>query len=263
MRPILHRVRHLLAGVYLLVLLLNSPASAAAERPELRVGYVEFPPYEYRDANGHAAGTFVDMTRQVAEEAGFDLRFIYVPVSRAYLYLRQGEIDLWPGLTDIPALSDDVLESHTHPLAVQLDAWSTEANAPIQQFEDFYDKSLILIAGYTYGGLDGYLESHPRIRVTRAPDHRAAVDMLTMHRGDYLLDYQPPVEDILRREPGVHLQYSRIRSRTGAWLFSRANPEAEAIRRAFDDAWLRLVSRGEAEVLPERYSHKVPGFPLP
>lgn len=263
MRQTIHRPRRLLAGICLLVLILNSTASAGAGRPELRVGYVEFPPYEYNGPNGEAAGTFLELTRQVAEEAGFDVRFIYVPVSRAYLYLREGKIDLWPGLTNIPALSEDVLESQTHPLAVQLNAWSTSANPPIQQFEDFYGKSLILIAGYTYGGLAGYLESHPGITVTHAPNHQAAVDMLNIQRGDYLLDYQLPVENILRKEPTVHLQYSSIRVRTAAWLFSLANPRAGEIQRAFDNAWLRLVKCGDVTVLPERYSHKVPGFPLP
>jgi polar amino acid transport system substrate-binding protein len=241
---------------------MNNPAFADSERPELRVGYVEFPPYEYSGPNGEAAGSFLDLTRQVAAEAGYDVRFIHVPISRAYLYLRQGHIDLMPGLSNIPALRGDVLESKTHPISVELSAWSTSANPPITRFEDFYNKSLIVISGYTYGGLDDYLKQQPKITVIHAPNHQSAVEMLKLNRGDYLLDYRPPVELVIQREPLVRLQQSDIRSRTAAWLFSLANPDAGQIQRAFDNAWLRLASRHEVPMLPDISSHQVPGFPL-
>lgn len=254
--------RQVVAGLCLLLLLLTGQVFAGPGRPELRVGYVEFPPYEFKGPDGEPAGSFLDLTRQVAEEAGYNVRFIYVPISRAYLYLRQGDIDLWPGLTNIPALSNDVLESKTHPLTVELSAWSTSSNPPIQKFGDFYNKVLILISGYTYGGLASYLEQRPNITVTEAPNHQAAVEMLKFRRGDYLLDYRPPVEAVIQREPHVKLQQSVIRTRIAAWLFSRANADAGQIRRAFDNAWLRLVSRHETPMMLETPAHPLPDFPL-
>ncbi|CCG97274.1 conserved hypothetical protein; putative exported protein [Marinobacter nauticus ATCC 49840] len=228
----------------------------------IRVAYVEFPPVTYRDDRGEPAGEFVDITRKVAAEAGYQLEFIYLPVARTYLYLKNGTIDLWMGLTDIPALKDDIFESWISPIPVELSAWYLEGLPPVDHMDRLRNKTVILIGGYTYAGLRDWLTSQPDIQITEAPNHRSGLNMLKRHRGDYLLDYRQPVQETLSRTTDAEIRESEMRSRNGAWLFSLANPRAAILREAFDDAYLRLAEKGE--VPPVRRFQKtyvVPGFP--
>lgn len=237
-------------------------AQADDDRPVLRVAYAEFPPIEYRNAEGEADGLFIDLTRKVAEEAGYTPEFIYLPVSRIYLYLQNGNIDVWPGLTGVPSLKNSVLESWVSPLPVQLSAWYVEGTPPLNHLEELRNKVLIVIGGYTYGGLLESLKAADDIEITEAPNHRSGIDMLKRNRGDYLLDYRQPVLEILTHPSDRVLRDSEVRTRNGAWIFSLAHPKAAILRDQFDDAYLRLAERGE--VPPARAADLgsfIPGFP--
>ncbi len=254
------------ALVFIGMSLFHSPLSASETSAEasstVRVAYVEFPPISYRNEQGEPAGEFVDITRKVAAEAGYQLEFIYLPVARTYLYLTNGTIDLWMGLTDIPALKDDVLESWISPIPVELSAWYLEGLPPVDHMDRLRNKTVILIGGYTYAGLRDWLTAQPDIRITEAPNHRSGLNMLKRQRGDYLLDYRQPVQETLSRNVDNEIRESEMRSRNGAWLFSLANPRAAILREAFDDAYLRLAERGEVPLVRRfQKTYVVPGFP--
>ncbi|MDX5329062.1 substrate-binding periplasmic protein [Marinobacter shengliensis] len=228
----------------------------------VRVAYVEFPPITYRTAEGEPAGEFVEITRKVAAEAGYELEFLYLPVARTYLYLRDGTVDLWLGLSATPVLKEAVLESWISPIPVELSAWYRQDTEPLEHMDQLHGSMVILIGGYTYGGLRDWLEDQPDIRITEAPNHRSAVDMLKRKRGDYLLDYRQPVREILTHPSDAIIRESEVRSRNSAWMFSLASSRASILREAFDDAYLRLAERGE--VPPVRRFEKtfvLPGFP--
>lgn len=254
------------ALVFIGMSLFHSPLRASETSAEasstVRVAYVEFPPISYRNEQGEPAGEFVDITRKVAAEAGYQLEFIYLPVARTYLYLTNGTIDLWMGLTDIPALKDDVLESWISPIPVELSAWYLEGAPPVDHMDRLRNKTVILIGGYTYAGLRDWLTAQPDIRITEAPNHRSGLNMLKRQRGDYLLDYRQPVQESLSRNEDNEIRESEMRSRNGAWLFSLANPRAAILREAFDDAYLRLAERGEVPLVRRfQKTYVVPGFP--
>lgn len=246
------------------VLAPSAGASTGVDAPvnTIRVAYIEFPPITYRNDRGEPAGDVVDITRKVAREAGYELELIYLPVARAYLYVRNGTIDMLMALTDIPGLKGDILESWVSPTPVVLSAWYLDKMAPIDHLDQFRNKTVILISGYTYAGLRDWLLSQADIRITEAPNHRSALNMLKRNRGDYLLDYRQPVRDILVHPADADVRESEIRSRHGAWLFSLANPRAAVLREAFDEAYVRLAERGEVPpVEPFQKTYVVPGFP--
>src|SRR5690606_22003823 len=76
----------------------NEKPSDSIPPRELRVGYIEFPPFEYTNENGEPAGYFIDILRLTFQKAGFVPRFQALPIARAYLFLKEGKIDVWPGL---------------------------------------------------------------------------------------------------------------------------------------------------------------------
>lgn len=241
---------------------LAGPALANADDNKLRIGYTEFPPIEYQNEQGEPAGHFIDLTRKVVQEAGYEAEFIYLPVSRIYLYLKSGTLDLWPGLSSVPALGGEVLESWANAYPVQLSAWYLDSSEPLTHFDQLEGKTVIVISGYTYGGLLSWLTASSDVRLTHAPNNRAALEMLKLKRGDYVLDYREPIEKILNQTTDSMIRGSDVRSRHAAWLFSLASPKAALLREEFDDAYLRLVSRGEAPPIREANSgFVIPGFP--
>lgn len=238
------------------------PVLADPGKSTLRIAYTEFPPAEYQNEKGQPAGFFVELTRKVVQEAGYEAEFVYLPVSRVYLYLKNGAIDLFPGLSGVPALKTEVLESWVNVYPTRLNAWHLEGSEPLTHFDQLEGKTVIVISGYTYGGLLTWLKTAERIKLTEAPNSRAAMEMLKLHRGDYVLDYRETVEEILIQPSDSRIRGSEIRSRYSAWLYSLANPRAAVLREELDDAYLRLVRRGEA---PQTRAFKadfvMPGFP--
>ncbi|MFW5823460.1 MAG: substrate-binding periplasmic protein [Marinobacter sp.] len=229
----------------LLAALLLLPMLTAGADETLTVGYVDFPPYQFQNEAGEADGRFVELTRKVAEEAGYELEFVYLPTARVYFYLEIGAIDLWQGFADNPSLGDDVLESETTPLKVAYGVWYLPSTPEPRAFPDLYGTTLITITGYNYAGLASYLDQSDDIRAISTTGHQSALDMLKKGRGQYLLDYQEPVLDRLMEQPVPGIRFTPMWVREAAWLFSRASDEAEQRRRDFDEAWQRLVSRGE------------------
>lgn len=228
----------------------------------LRVAYVDFPPITYQTSDGTPAGSFIEITRKVAVEAGYAPEFLNLPISRAYLYLTNGKIDVWPGVTNVPALDGEVLESWVSPFPIQLSAWYMEGKEPLAHFDQLLGTTVIIIGGYTYGGLLYWLEDEDSIRVTEAPNYRAALEMLKRGRGDYLFGHRQPVLDTLKMPEDEKVRESEIRSRNLAWVFSLANPRAAILREEFDDAYIRLAEKGE--VPPIRKLNDglmIPGLP--
>ncbi len=255
-------VRLAIMYIWLALAFMVSPSWADTGSDTLRIAYTEFPPIEYQNEQGEPAGIFIDLTRRVVEEAGYTPEFVYLPVSRIYLYLKSGVIDLWPGLSNIPSLQGEVLESWVNAYPVQLSVWYLETSQPLVHFDQLEGKTVIVIGGYTYGGLLAWLEASEDIRLTEAPNNRAALEMLKLNRGDYVLDYRQPIEEILTQPDDSMIRESELRSRYTAWLFSLANPRAALLREELDDAYLRLVSRGEAPPLRDFDSgFVIPGFP--
>lgn len=228
----------------------------------LLVGYLEAPPVTYEAKDGRAAGVFIELTRQVAKEAGYELEFRRLPISRLYHELRTGGIDVWPGATDIPAIRNEVLESFISPFAFQVSVWGLADAPPIEHFDDLTDTTLILVSGYTHSGLASELAASPEITVVYAPSHQAALAMLARGRGEYLLDFRDPVRALLPEYPVPGIREYPFRVRNAAWVFSLANPRSSMLRDEFDDAYLRLVDKGE--VPPPRTlspDFRLPGLP--
>ena len=259
--------RQSLTGRFIVFLMLAFAGMAASAQEGgvtkiLRVAYLEFPPVTYQAADGTAAGSFIELTRKVASEAGYEPDFLYLPVSRVYLYLGNGASDVWPGVTEVPNLQGSVLESWVSPSPVHLSAWYLEGKPPLTHLGQLRGKRVIVIGGYTYAGLLSWLEADSEIRVTESPNHRSAIDMLKRGRGDYLLDYRQPVREILIEGADSMIRESEVRTRNLAWVFSLAHPRAALLRDEFDDAYLRLVEKGEVPPVREiTEGYTIPGYP--
>jgi len=244
---------------------LASPPALADPTPTrqiLQVGYTEFPPFTYQNSQGQAAGEFIDITRKVVLEAGYTTEFVFLPPSRLLQHLRDGIIDLAPTLSGTPLVVYETLESWASPVMVELHAWHLNTTETLKTFDQIKHTRVIVVSGYNYGGLMSWMERQSDIAVTEAPNHRAAIDMLKRNRGDYLLDYRRPVQELLSAPGDENLHSTKLLSRKGVWVFALSSPQASILREQFDDAYIRLAEKGEVPPLRRLGpGSKIVGFP--
>ncbi len=187
----------------------------------LQAGYVNFPPLTYTDINGQPAGHYVAMTEQAARQAGYRLEWKELPVGRVFLQLKHGELDLWPGVGDMPGLQPFTVET-TAPIGDLTLAAFGLGSVPEQcEFTDLAGSRLILMSGYTYLGDLDFLKDDGQTRIGYAPNHRAGLGMLTLGRGDYFLDYIEPLSAVLATEPVKDLKWCELRKSRLAIVISR------------------------------------------
>jgi len=223
-----------------------NPLSANEHFKKLKIAFVEFPPIEYIDSSNKPAGTFIDITKAVLDNAGIDFEFVQLPISRTYLYIKDGNIDLWPGLTGIPSLQGHVIESHSKPVTITLSAWHLENSPKIENISDLSAKNVILVTGYTYGGLLYKItKSEFGMTALYAPDHLAGLKMLQRGRGQYLLDYNEPIFNQLETYSVEDLSHTMLNVRDGAFIISKKTPKAQQLRQILDQSYKQLVSEGK------------------
>lgn len=244
------------------VVSMPAPANPVQERQIVKVGYTEFAPLTYQNSRKEAAGEFIEITRKVVIEAGYNPVFQYLPPSRLTLYLSTGDIDLAPYGSRSPPLRNTTLESWISPVSLKLSVWHLDTTERPEHFNTVAGKRVIVVRGYTYGGLLDYMISNGNISLTEAPDHRAAIDMLKLDRGDYLLAFNFPVEVLLEPAKDANVRATGVSSVDGVLLYSLSNPRAAVLREELDDAYIRLSEKGEVPP-PQRIDIRldIPGFP--
>lgn len=221
--------------------------NADGSLPVLNAGYITFPPIAYTDAQGVARGSVIELTNQLAADSGYRINWINYPINRIYHSLNNGDIDLWPGSPQIPALADFTLDSKPLGISVKLCAFSLPGNAHITNPEELIDQQLVLIRGYTYRGQLQAALDQARHRPIVAPDHAAAIELLQKGRGQYLISYGHPMQDALK-------DYSLRKTRCDlldewplVYVISRRNPQAQLIADRLDAAYEHRVAAQQSE----------------
>ena len=232
----------------LLTILLWLPVADAIEaKPLIHVGYYEFPPYSYTDAQGLPSGSALELTTRLLEEAGYQATFRAYPGARLYNGLRDGSVQLWAGASGKPELAEHTLESR-HPLGeITLNLYFRHDTPTPHLPDDLQGRRLILITGYSYWqDINQWLQDPARhIEIHRTTHHSSALEMLQRRRGDYLLDYQSPIEQAKRDLNMADLPFIEVQRLPLKLIYSRHAAGAEHLRDDLDRVYQRLVDAGE------------------
>lgn len=233
----------------LLALLLALPCwaqSVAEPRPSVVVRYFEFPPFSFTNRQGQPDGSVLRLTRRLLEEAGYAGDIRALPSARVYAGLADGSVQLWPGAPGVPQLQDKVLEAGVTLGQVTLNLYYREGEPRPNLPGDLRGKRLILLNGYTYRPpvSDWLRDPRLRLQLTHTRTHQAALAMLERRRGDYLIDYDSPIDRELRESgdappPAIPLLELPVKL-----IYSRHNPQAEQLRDDLDRAYQTLREAG-------------------
>ncbi|CAD5107590.1 substrate-binding periplasmic protein [Zestomonas carbonaria] len=210
------------------------------------VGFYDFPPSIYTDADGRPQGPMVEVVRKVFQRAGYPLETRALPSARIYAGLQDGSVQVWPG----PAkeqLGEHVLSGRSRLAEVVLNLYYRPDTPRPNLPDDLKGRSLVMLSGYNYfPGISRYLDD-PGLRIVqhRTRTHRSALEMLLRHRGDYLLDYAIAVDSAAEELDVPTPQHVELLRLPVYFLVSRHQPGAERLLRDLDNAYEALRAEGE------------------
>jgi polar amino acid transport system substrate-binding protein len=229
-----------------------SHAATDDTRPLVQLGYYEFAPYSYTDSQGRPRGAILQLSKRLLEHAGYRAELRSYPSARLYSALQDGSVQVWPGAPGKAELHEHTLEARTQLGEIILNLYFRPDTLMPRLPEDLQGRGVIMISGYTYWLPVNQMIDDPQLAVQqhRTGTHAAALEMLQRHRGDFLLDYQTPVE-LARRRLGIpELPFIQLQRIPLKLIVSSHAPGAEALRDALDRAYAELQAAGEDLSLP-------------
>lgn len=228
-------------------------ASAADDsRPLVHVGYYEFPPYSYTDSQGRAKGAILQLSKRLLEHAGYRTTLRSYPSARLYNAIQDGSVQVWPGAPGKLELREHTLETQTLLGEIVLNLYFRRDTLMPRLPDDLKGRGVIMISGYTYWQTVNEMLNDPQLAVEqhRTGTHTAALEMLQRRRGDFLLDYQTPVDQARKRLGMSELPYVELQRIPLKLIVSNKAPGAEALRDTLDRAYAELQAAGEDLRLP-------------
>ena len=230
-----------------IVLLWLHAAHAAEARQRVHVGYYEFPPFSYTDAQGQPSGSGLELAARLLDEAGYQADFSAYPGARLYSGLLDGSIHIWAGASGKPELAEHTLEGKHLLGEITLNLYFRHDTPAPRIPHDLQDRGVILITGYSYWQDVNQWLTDPARNIThhRTANHTSALEMLARRRGDYLLDYQAPVEQAKRALGMVDLPFVEVQRLPLRLIYSRHAPDAERLREELDRVYQQLQDAGE------------------
>ncbi|MFI8381855.1 substrate-binding periplasmic protein [Pseudomonas sp. NPDC079086] len=221
-------------------------------RPLVQIGYYEFPPYSYTDSRGRPKGAILQLSKRLLEHAGYRAKLRSYPSARLYNALQDGSVQVWPGAPGKIELREHTLETHTKLGEIVLNLYFRRDTLMPRLPDDLKGRGVIMISGYTYWQPVNTMLNDPQLAVEqhRTGTHTAALEMLQRRRGDFLLDYQTPVEQARKRLGMSELPYVELQRIPLKLIVSSKAPGAEALRDALDRAYAELQAAGEDLHLP-------------
>lgn len=224
----------------------------AAEAQTIRMGYIEFTPVFYTDADGIPQGLLVDLARQVVPAAGYQLEMQSLPVKRMANSLIKGKIDLWAGLKTLEGFEGHTYAGDSILLQICLNAYTLGEVPAISKKEDLNHKMIIGLRGFSYGGWITYLKDPANdIDFIEVDSHQSALKVLERNNKTgakcYLLDYEQPVNKALRTYSVANLKKNPLSCLDAYFVVSQKTPNAKTVLDRLESTYKELKKQGKVE----------------
>ena len=209
--------------------------------PEIEFGYPEMPPRTFTNARGEPEGTHFRVARALFAKAGIAWHAAGYPALRLVKNLQDGTTN-FSMLVRHPMLLDCCIYSKDPIDVEEILVYRTGDKAPVKTRAGLAGKHVIVITGYSYGGLADYLKD-PLNKITPvvAASHQSAFDMLVAKRADYLLDYiGPATETLAQHEPIAGLSDEVLDSTPLYLVLSKSYPDAERVMVSLEEIYRSL-----------------------
>jgi hypothetical protein len=216
------------AAVLLVTLTAFTTPVTAQSLPLIEYGYPEQKPRTYTNEKGQPDGYYPRLLNILFKKADMKWRATSYPAPRLMENLNTGATN-FSILVKNAKLDSCCLYSSNPVWFDGLMVYWIGDKPPIKSKEDLIGKSLIVMAGYSYGGFVGFIND-PQNRITSEPaeTHASAFRMLEAGRADYLLNYGEPAQaEALDLRPVANLHSAEISRVHMYFVISKSYPNAE------------------------------------
>lgn len=239
--------RSLLPALLACLCCATTSAQAAPDAPAINVGYYEFPPYSWTDDNGQPQGSILTLTERLLRHAGYRGEYRSFPGARLYAGLQNGSVQLWPGAGGKSELAGHTYEARNSLGEFNLVLYRRQDTPAPRIPEGLRGRDVIVISGYSYWKPVNDMLADPALGLTthRTSTHAAALEMLLRKRGDFLLDYQAPVEQTRKALALSPLPYTVLQQMQLRLVASRHAAGSQQLLDDLDRAYEELRAAGE------------------
>ena len=213
----------------------------------LRVGVLHIPPLAEVRSPTNTSGPLIDYMHRLLQSAGVAYRMEGFPARRLYRNLAAGESQFWVGIKNVPEYEGKVIYSEQPIYSLHLRLYRLPGSPEIRQLSALQTQRLIVIRGYSYGGLLEPLKQRPMgLQWKDANTNYKALEMLQLRRGDYLLSYAEPIEQLLQQRP-QRLEHEVLQELPMYLVLSRTTPHAESLMARLNQVASNMLLSGETQ----------------
>ncbi len=233
----------LMVSVWLIWLISMVPVmSQASTQSALVYGYPDVSVWTtQRDADGQLKNPLLNVARELFRESGIEWQSRALPAKRLFRYLQDGVVP-FSMLVRASGLEACCLFSERPVARTELRVFHRQTSPSVATKEDLAGKRIILIRGYSYGALGQYLRAPSNgVAIHEAASHAEAFLLFERGRGDYLIDYQGPAEEILAEHPVPDIVYDTYAELNVFLVLSRTYPHAPAMLKRLEATLTKLA----------------------
>ncbi len=160
--------------------------------------------------------------------------------------LSSGKIDLWLGLSTLPAFKGTTYVGESEILTVSMQSFSLPGKPFLKSQQDLNNKTIIVMRGYSYGGWIEYIKNPDnKVNYIEVNSYKSALRLLEIGRADYLLSYQSAVDKALVHYPIYKLQRYTLSSFTCHFIVSRRSHNAQQLLAKIERSYQQLLANGK------------------
>lgn len=203
---------------------------------ENKLGTPFFPPYAYFDIDGKLTGLWYQQLAPVLAKANISYKPTNVPIKRFYSSVATGKVQLSALPEGMPGMENVLLSSKPFS-KFDLRVFWIDGDAHIDSLEQLADKRVLLINGYSYGGLlrDAVPESS-RGKFKTVANQGIALKALMNDEADYVLGYWAMMSYLQKNNPEVQLNNHKVAEIPIYFAIHNSVGDAEDMMRRFEQA---------------------------
>ncbi|SHO47844.1 substrate-binding periplasmic protein [Desulfopila aestuarii] len=230
---------YILRWLMTIMILVVAPCASLAEDTTIPIEYV-YPDQSVwttkTDAKGVLENPLLHLAKALFSELHLEWNAKPYPAGRMFERLEQGTSN-FSILVRAPRLAESCIFSKKPVVFTELRVYRKGASPAITEKTDLRGKSVIVIRGYSYGGIGKFLRDPANnIAVNEALRHEAAFQMLEYGRAEYLIDYTGPSEEILIAQPISDIAHDVLDRLDVFLVLSKNYPDAENMMERMEKA---------------------------
>lgn len=207
--------------------IVSSARAADTKRPPIEYGYPDVSVWTTeRDSDGLLKNPLLKLADVMFKEAGIEWRSTAYPAKRLFKHLKEG-VTPFTMLVRAPSLQECCLFSENPVTSTELRVYRRPGTPQISSQKDLAGKKVITIRGYSYGGLGRFIRDEKNgVAIQEATNHMAAFQLFERNRGDYIIDYTGPAEEVLAKNPVGSIAYDVLTRLDVFLVLSKDYPDA-------------------------------------